>query len=166
MKGEEDDEYPATNPPSKLARAGQIAARAGQLTVRAFQFFLLAVKVIFDFEVGSTPSRIGRKQFFASFLGIYSGIALLAIARVIYNSLGEALWNFFSSLTGEKNILVSVVALIAVIPAILSLPLAWIIAGSSKETSTLLTLFVRALSFVILFCVLLVVVTRVLFRLL
>jgi hypothetical protein len=105
-----------------------------QGTRNLFPSFFLGLKAIFDFEVGITPAQIAWRQFGASFLGAYSGIGILGVTWISARSLWGALWDFFASLA-MGNILFGVAGFLLAVPAIFSVPIAWIIAGSSKEES-------------------------------
>ncbi len=76
--------------------------------------------------------------------------------------LWETLWDFFASLAAGNNTFLAVVVFLVVVPALPSAAFAWLIAGASNDASTPLTLFVRALTSVILCVIFLAVAIKVL----
>jgi len=142
-----------------------VSSKAGQTLAKTLQFFLLALQKLFEFEIG-TPAKITLSRFMAAFSGSFLGGFILELSWITYKELWQAFVNYMDSLLvwGARTLL-AVILIICAVTGIFSLVIAWLVSSSSKEGSTSLTLFVRALSLVILICALMGLVIRLLFRL-
>jgi hypothetical protein len=114
---------------------------------RLVQAFGRALEIVWSWEFGSTPTKNGLKRFSAAFFGAYVGIFPLGISWIYFMSLWEAFKSFLSTLIAAEHVIVIAVAAIIVVPTLISIILGWVISTSSKDESTMLTLFVRGLAF-------------------
>lgn len=132
---------------------------------RPIQAFAKAIDALWNWEFGSRPTKNGFKRFLAAFCGAYLGIIVLGFAWFTFMSLWTAFWSFLNASIGANGALLTAISLALLMPLFMSIVFAWLISSASKDESTMLTLFMRALIFDVLLCIFFSTIFGILFGL-
>jgi hypothetical protein len=110
---------------------------------------------VFKWEFGELPTKNGLKRFGAAFAGAFLGTSAIIASWFTVTSLWPALFYFIQVLGGTTSIWLLTISLAFFLVSIPASVGGWIASASSGDTSTPLTLFIRALILVVVLCLVL-----------